>query len=299
MTNKTYDPHATKRWYDDHSVRYDEESFTQDDNRYGGDVYRVQLVRQLLAQHKPRKVLDVGCGTAVPMINILKDGFDVRGFDFSPGMIAEAKKKLRENGFSEDLANVDDLLSPGLVDRHGKESYDAVVANGILPYIAARDEPHDALAALVKPGGLYVSAYSNALFDLTTFNRFTLDFHKKHFLDRLDLDNATRTELSAALAALVTNPEQPRSIPQGARDDIFVRGDVPFEVSADLAKRGLRQIDILFYKFHAFAPLLKGASPALREAFMRNSRAYEIEAARDWRGYFLASTFIIVCRKDG
>jgi SAM-dependent methyltransferase len=298
MVFQPYDPAATMRWYDDHSDRYDEETFTQDDDRYGGDLYRIMLVRQLLAEHRPKRLLDVGCGTAEPMLRLLQDGFDVRGFDFSSGMIAEAKRKLKARGYAEELAEVDDLLDPGIVTRYGEEGYDAVIANGVLPYIPAREEPHRHLAALLKPGGLYVSAYSNALFDLVTFNRFTIRFHTEKFLQGLGLRDEDRAELEKRLAGLVSNPDEPASIVQGARDHVFVRSDVPFEVSADLAKLGLRQIDILFYKFHAFPPLLKNASPALRTSFVRASRAYEIERARDWRGYFLASTFIMVCRKE-
>jgi len=73
-------------------------------------------------------------------------------------------------------------------------------------------------------------------------------------------------------------------------------GDNPFEVGPDLERFDLHQVDF-FYKFHALPPLLKGASPELREIFMCESRGYEVDRARDWRGHFLASTFIIVCRK--
>lgn len=299
MVFQPYDPAATIRWYDEHSDRYDQETFSQDDDRYGGDVYRIALVRRLLAEHRPGRVLDVGCGTAEPMLRLLDDGFDVRGFDFSPGMVNEAKRKLKAKGYSEGLAEVGDLLDPAIVKQYGESAHDAVIANGVLPYIPARDEPHRHLAALLKPGGLYISAYSNALFDLVTFNRFTIRFHMEKFIQGLTLGDEDRAELHQRLASLVTHPDEPATIAQGAREHVFVRSDVPFEVSADLAKLGLKQIDLLFYKFHAFPPLLKNSSPGLRKSFVQESRAYEIERARDWRGYFLASTFIMVCRKEG
>lgn len=298
MVFKPFDAHDTIRWYDEHSQNYDAESFTQSDDQYGGDVYRIELVRQLMAQHKPASILDVGCGTGEPMVNLLADGFNVRGFDFSPGMISIAKQKLRDRGHSTSLAEVGDLLDPNIVQTFGKERYDAVVANGILPYMPDREVPHRHLLDLIKPGGLFVSAYSNSLFDLTTFNRFTVKFHIENFIDPLNLSESERQAAIDGLNGLITNPDLPKSIPQGARDHIYVRGDNPFEIEQSLSEIGLNKIDILFYKFHAIPPLLASKNSALRDCFIRNSRAHEVKNARDWRGYFLASTFIIVCRKN-
>ena len=123
-------------------------------------------------------------------------------------------------------------------------------------------------------------------------------FHIENFLDPLGLPEAERAVLLTHLRGLITHPDEPKSIPVGARDAVYVRGDNPLAIGADLARHGLRQIDIVFYKFHAFPPLLKTATPSLAKNFFALSRAYEFACARDWRGYFLASTFIIVCRKE-
>ncbi len=297
MVFHNYNRENTIKWYDEHSKNYDTESFIPTDNQYAGDLYRIELVRKLLAEHKPGKVLDVGCGTGEPLMRLLEDGFDIRGFDFSPGMVAQGKEKLKAKGLSESLIEVGDLLDPGIVDTYGAGEYDAVVANGILPYIPERDVPHTHLSALVKPGGLYVSAYSNSLLDLFTFNRFTMRFYTENFVKPLGLSEEENKEIIGELEKLITHPDKPGTIPEGARDDIFVRGDNPFEVGPDLLRFDLHQIDLLFYKFHALPPLLKDVNPKLREIFMRESRGYEVERARDWRGHFLASTFIMVCRK--
>ncbi len=297
MVFQNYNRETTIKWYDEHSKNYDAESFVPTDDQYAGDLYRIELVRKLLAQHKPKKVLDVGCGTGEPLMRLIDDGVDVRGFDFSPGMVAQAKEKLKAKGLSESLVEVGDLLDPEIVKTYGAGQYDAVVANGILPYIPERDVPHQHLSALVKPGGLYISAYSNSLFDLFTFNRFTMRFYTENFIKPLGLSDAENAEIVEQLEKLITNADKPTAIPEGARDTVFVRGDNPFEIAPDLLNYGLEQIDLLFYKFHALPPLLKGASPQLREIFMRESRAYEVDRARDWRGHFLASTFITVCRK--
>lgn len=298
MVFQTYNPDATIKWYDEHSADYDQKTFVQSDDNYGSDLYRLELVRQLAKQYRPKRILDVGCGTGEPMLRLLMDGFDARGFDFSPGMIAVAKRKLDEKGYGGDRADVGDILDPAIVDRYGRESFDAVVANGVLPYIAERDRPHKHLTDLVKPGGLYISAYSNALFDLVTFNRFTLRFHDENFIASLDLLDEERESLRRGTATLMTFPEKPARIEKGARNDVFIGADNPLTIGQELARFGLKQIDMVFYKFHAFPPLLNEVVPSLKKAFMRNSRAYELVKARDWRGHFLASTFIVVCRKE-
>ncbi|MEK6655011.1 MAG: selenocysteine-specific translation elongation factor, partial [Thermodesulfobacteriota bacterium] len=68
------------------------------------------------------------------------------------------------------------------------------------------------LAGMVKPGGLFISAYSNSLFDLVTFNRFTLRFHEEQFIKPLALSERDHSDLVRRLAGLVKHPDQPTSI---------------------------------------------------------------------------------------
>src|SRR5688572_17257538 len=101
-SDQDYRKDALIDWYDRHSATYDAESFTQDDDHYGGDLYRIQLIRQLLRDLRPDTVLDVGCGTGEPMLALLRDGLRIRGFDLSPGMVERARQKLAEHGYDPD-----------------------------------------------------------------------------------------------------------------------------------------------------------------------------------------------------
>jgi len=47
---------------------------------------------------KPRRVLDVCCGTGTMCELLTKEGFEMAGFDLSPGMIAEARRKAEAKG---------------------------------------------------------------------------------------------------------------------------------------------------------------------------------------------------------
>lgn len=289
-----YDRSSLIRWYDEQAATYDEATFRPSGDQYAGDLYRIELVLNVLRELRPKRVLDIGCGTAEPMLRLLANGFDVRGFDISSGMIAEARSKLATAGHSPDLAQVDDLLDRDVVSRQGGP-FDAVVANGVFPYIEDDRTGHENIAALVAPGGWYVGAYSNELFDLFTLNRFSVAFQKRNFIDDLPIPEELKSDLVAGIRGLLSRPEEPRSIPGGARDFVYVRTHNPLTMGAELAKFGLRQEDIMFYKFHAFPPLLRTKDRL--QLFNKLSHSYELASARDWRGHFLASTFIVVARK--
>lgn len=294
----SYDRDKLIDWYDERAARYDQSSFIQSDTQYGGDLYRIELVSELLKKIKPETVLDVGCGTGKPMLRLLSEGHNVRGFDISPGMIEQAKKKLDENGYSPDLAEVGDILDPDICSRFGAGAFDVVLANGVMPYISQDELAHKHFAALVKPGGMYISAYSNALFDFFTFNRFTLRFFEESLLSVSTMAEGDLSEIKNGLRGLVTNPDEPRSFVEGARNEIFVGSHNPYEVEEELLKVGLQSEDMLFYKFHAFPPLLAN-TPQRRKLLFDASRKLEIKYARNWRARFMASTFIVVARKVG
>jgi hypothetical protein len=57
-------------------------------------------------------------------------------------------------------------------------------------------------------------------------------------------------------------------------------------------RAGLTDVRILFYHYHSLPPMLEKSVPAL---FRRESVAMEV--AEDWRGYFMASAFIVTGRK--
>ncbi len=42
------------------------------DIRYPANVKREQIFLKLLKKHKPKKIVDAGCGTAMPLIDIKK-----------------------------------------------------------------------------------------------------------------------------------------------------------------------------------------------------------------------------------
>jgi ubiquinone/menaquinone biosynthesis C-methylase UbiE len=126
----------------------------------------------LLLSHQgqyPRKILDVCCGTGTMCEMLTREGFEMQGFDISPGMIAEArrkaeKKKLKIRYEVQDASEAD-----------MGETYDAALSffdslNNIFePY--KLQMAFQRIAAQLRPGGSFIFdvntdfAFREQLFD--------------------------------------------------------------------------------------------------------------------------------------
>ncbi len=96
----------------------------------------------------PASILDVGCGTGSLSVLLAQAGYDVRGIDFSEGMVAAARAKAAAAGVAARF-EVDDAQAPSVEPA----SCDVVLGRHIL---WALPDPGAALtcwiAALRKPG---------------------------------------------------------------------------------------------------------------------------------------------------
>ena len=70
---------------------------------YPANLIRLKLIIKRLKENNSKKILDAGCGTAIPMIKLLKLGFDVIGFDYSKEMVTFGKKELELANYKPDL----------------------------------------------------------------------------------------------------------------------------------------------------------------------------------------------------
>ena len=52
------------------------------DEKYPANRIRLDIFKILLDDLKPKTILDVGCGSGMPMIELLEMGFDVEGFEY-------------------------------------------------------------------------------------------------------------------------------------------------------------------------------------------------------------------------
>ena len=101
------------------------------DIRYPSNVKREQIFIKLLKKYKPKKILDAGCGAAMPLINIKKKGFNIIGYDKAKNMLLEAKENLIQNRLSPDLVFYDDFESPKQIKNN---SVDCILGMGAFYY---------------------------------------------------------------------------------------------------------------------------------------------------------------------
>ncbi|NEA34872.1 class I SAM-dependent methyltransferase [Streptomyces sp. SID13031] len=133
-----------RRGYDALSTQYDE-AF-DGETKYG--PWLAELLDRLLV---PSRVLDLGCGSGVPVaLTLAEAGHQVTGVDLSEVQVKRARKRVPAATFlQEDAAKVD--FPPG--------GFDAVVCLYALIHIPL-DEQQTLLRRIgewVRPGGLFVA----------------------------------------------------------------------------------------------------------------------------------------------
>ncbi|WP_305987610.1 class I SAM-dependent methyltransferase [Roseibium sp. MMSF_3544] len=110
-------------------------------------------------------VLDVGCGTGLVGLEIMKRKFDVEidGIDLTPEMLKHARKK----GAYRTL-NVADLFT--VLDEIEDDKYDGVVCVGIFSHGHVGPGGLNELIRIAKPGAPIVFAVLEASFEADGFN---------------------------------------------------------------------------------------------------------------------------------
>ena len=99
-------------------------------------------------------VLDFACGTGIVTLSLSPDVKELRGIDISDEMIRRAQGKAA----AQDIANVL-LTQTGLFDAAlAPASFDAVLACNVLLYVEQRAEVLARICALLRPGGMFLSA---------------------------------------------------------------------------------------------------------------------------------------------
>ncbi|HXV77814.1 MAG TPA: methyltransferase domain-containing protein [Candidatus Polarisedimenticolaceae bacterium] len=135
------------RWYDFQAPLY---AWWR--NRY--DTVLVRYVTELIRRDPPRELLDAGCGTGLFTIALARALPDrqLHGVDLSAGMLSVAARAGRERG----LRNVHWLRADVRALPYPAESFDTVVAAGLLPNVNRRAAVLRELGRVLRPRGQLV-----------------------------------------------------------------------------------------------------------------------------------------------
>ena len=299
MEELFYSKEETIKYYDEQSSSYDEATYYTDRlGFYPANLYRLNLTKKIISHNlnKNFKVFDAGCGTGELLVYLLQEGYDASGCDISSEMVKITNDKISK------ISKKIPVLQTGLDDLSQIEdaSFDAVFAMGVFPYIPEEIETksYSELNRILKPGGMFISAHENELFDLFTFNKYSVKFFKKNVLPLIiqSSSDISHKDLVNDFENLISNPKAPqeKNALKAPRDLIFTKSENPIIFDKKLYSHGFIQQEQLFYHFHAAPPLLRNKNKKLIEV----SKELEAQLSDNWLGNFLASTFISVAKKN-
>ncbi len=270
-------------------------------DEYTANYFRLQHILQVLPKFDVKRILDAGCGEGSPMVQLLKSGYDVRGFDFVPEMVQGAKKLLTENSYDENLAcwgDITDLIT--FSHLRDDQPFDAVISLGVLPHVENEILVLKNLNAQLKTGGIAIIEFRNELFDMFALNRPSYKFYMKELFSSVQ-------ELPEDVAATITRDIEQRFKMQfpiikennpgsdaPSYDVILAKKHNPFTVDSFFKAAGFEFVTNAFYHYHPYPPYYRDLD---KKMFQTLSHKLEHENS-GWKGPFMASAFVTVAVKS-
>jgi SAM-dependent methyltransferase len=98
----------------------------------------------------PGKLLDIGCGMGLRLLEFRKLGYEVHGMDFDEASVDYLRKTLGIPAVATDIG--------GLTDRYPRGSFDAITAFYVLEHMVDVEHALRQCLALLKPGGWFAGA---------------------------------------------------------------------------------------------------------------------------------------------
>lgn len=277
---------------------------------YGPDAayppVHLPLIASVVEQAGPARLLDAGCGPASMLRHLVGPGRAVYGFDLTPEMVEEAQRVMSELSVPRAHIWQGSVLERNAFDcpAEGRAAYDAAVCVGVFPHLREADELeairnlHDCL----RPGGVAVVEARNELFSLFTLNRYSHQLFLERLVPVEQLKRHAASETGALDAALRElegmfrtdlPPVRKGKQDEPGYDEVVSRLHNPLVLGRQFAQAGFAQVRTLFYHFHCLPPMLTAQVPKL---FREQSLAMEADP-EDWRGYFMASAFVVVATR--
>ncbi len=253
---------------------------------YPANTIRLEIILRRLKERKCRTVFDIGTGSGGPLVHFLRKGFDARGIDFSPEMVKVGKKILTKTGFDPNLIEWGDLER---AETLPKSKFDAVIATGVFPHNLDDHMAYANVRSLLGPCGFALIEYRNILMSLFSLNQYS----KAFFWDDLISGNHLPSNLKKATCEyLIQKFDSPTNnldnFGKIEFSEILARFHNPLTLNTELSQWGLILKKIYFYHYHSAPPILE---KYFEKEFWESS--LKLEKPDDWRGYFLASAFVV------
>lgn len=239
-------------------------------------------------------VLDFGCGGGALLLKMLKSGIKAKGIEKHNELLKLAQNRMQKAGFDKNNVIQGSIKE---LDNLPKNSFDFVVLMGIFQYLSSqqRSQLYLKIHRLLKPNGHMVATFQNALFDLFTFNKYTVDFFQEKLFKPLKLDKSLGKEIVKDLKSLMTYPDKPEYSSKIARDNIYVETFNPLTIGQDLAENKFKLLQKYFYSFFPVPRLIEGKYKNQVEKFKKQ---FEVKRSTEWYGHLMANAFLVDCVKE-
>jgi len=272
---------------------------------YPANLKRLDIVLNRVQAMKAMTLLDCGCGEGTPMRRIYDLGTEVWGFDFVREMVSQADTHLKEAGLTGRVWQGDATEAACFrpTGMNTPDVYDVCIALGVFPHIEDELITLRNMAAVTRPGGRVPVEFRNELFALFTLNRYSYELFRDKLMPigkaaaksprfRPQVDEFEQK--LGAFFNLELPPIRTGSANAPGYDQILSKFHNPHEVGGIFEQAGLKVADIHFYHFHALPPMFERDYPDL---FRTLSLEMEKDPS-DWRGYFMASAFVVEAVKE-
>jgi len=278
---ETTDPKKQKRklkeFFEENVKRWDDYYDKKEGNPY---KHNLSILKSILENYdKTKTILDLGCGTGVPLLEFLRMGFSAKGCDFTDSAINISKSKMRENRYNENFVFKLDIEDSSTLTN---EKFDIITSVGLFPHVADEKQVLQNTKRLLNKHGTVLLQFRNDLFNLFTLNAYSENFFKR-LVDFDTLPDVFKSQLDKfykkTLLAETIN----------AQFGILSKFHNPLTIKNELfSPMGFEVKNIYFFHYHRLPPIFQKDDTKL---FRKLSD--EIEDPTDWRGHFLASSFII------
>jgi len=285
------DKEEVKKYYDQEAGDY-KKIYREECAEYPANTIRIDFVVERPKQNKVRTILDVGCGTCTPMIRLLSEGFKVKGFDFSEEMVKAGKKELEKAGVAPNLISQGNLEDDSTLPD---KKFDAILALGVFPHLSDEAKALSNMGRRLNKGGLVFIQFRNELFAAFTLNKYSLDFFLNRVIDLSSLPDDVAEEVISFHAERL-KVDKPAQETRGKISFLDIQATFrnPLTIEEELFKpNGFSISKIHFYHYHALPPIFENKYPDLfRELSLK------LENPSDWKGYLMASAYVVEASKN-
>lgn len=247
-----------------------------------GNPYKhnLNVLKLILKNYRNKKtLLDVGCGTGIPLIKFLKMGFDAKGFDFIDTSVRLTQDNLQKHGYGVNLVFKADIENSSTLPS---KKFDIITSVGVFPHIINDKGALRNMKKILNENGLVLLQFKNDLFNLFTLNAYSEDFFKR-LIDYRSLPKSLKKDIDIFYKQKLSA----QSI--NSQFGILSKFHNPLTIKNELFEpTGFTVKNIHFFHYHRLPPIFQ-----VNHNKIFRKLGDEMESPNDWKGYLMASSFIV------